>query len=137
MSLAVFTDSTTAHASPAFTCRPTAGSSTKTISVNSCCAWSVMPTTAVSPVTRTHSWVLSYLRSEGTWIINGSNFSHREAQSAQKGNQFCAPAWKSQVDSRRSGTVAADVRRLRLKSEFRIPNSEIEMSLLTSAATDS
>ena len=43
MSLAVFTDSTTAHASPAFTLRPTAGNSTNTTSVSSCCAWSVMP----------------------------------------------------------------------------------------------
>src|SRR6266513_1349725 len=77
MSLAVFTDSTTAHASPAFTCRPTAGSSTKTTSVSSCCAWSVMPTVAVSPLTRTHSWDLAYLRSEGTLLIIGSNLQRR------------------------------------------------------------
>src|SRR6266513_1444248 len=70
MSLAVFTDSTTAHASPAFTWRPTAGSSTKTTSVSSCCAWSVMPTVAVSPLTRTHSCDLAYFRSEGTLLIN-------------------------------------------------------------------
>src|ERR1700690_3154094 len=70
MSLAVFTDSTTAQASPAFTFRPLSGSSTKTMSVSSCWAWSVMPTVAVSPLTRTHSWDLVYLRSEGTLLIN-------------------------------------------------------------------
>src|SRR5882724_3763282 len=70
MSLAVFTDSTTAQASPAFTVRPASGSSTKTTSVNSLCAWSVMPTVAVSPLTRTHSCDLAYLRSEGMLLIN-------------------------------------------------------------------
>src|ERR1051325_10637237 len=66
MSLAVFTDSTTAHASPALTLRPTAGNSTKTTSVNSCWAWSVIPTVATSPATRTHSWDLAYFKSGGT-----------------------------------------------------------------------
>src|SRR5258708_33394907 len=70
MSLAVFTDSTTAQASPAFTLRPASGSSTNTTSVNSLCAWSVMPTVAVSPLTRTHSCDLAYLRSEGMLLIN-------------------------------------------------------------------
>src|ERR1019366_6178353 len=69
MSLAVLTDSTTAQASPALTLRPTAGSSTNTMSVSSCCAWSVMPTVAVSPLTRTHSWVLAYFKSAGILLI--------------------------------------------------------------------
>src|ERR1700692_3194326 len=70
MSLAVFTDSTTAQASLALTLRPTSGSSTKTTSVNSPCAWSLMPTVAVSPLTRIHSCDLAYLRSEGMLLIN-------------------------------------------------------------------
>src|SRR5215472_1851410 len=70
MSLAVFTDSTTAQASPAFTLRPTSGNSTNTISVNSCCAWSVMPTVAVSPLARTHSCDFVYFKSEGILLIN-------------------------------------------------------------------
>src|SRR6185436_14251948 len=69
MSLAVFTDSTTAQASPAFILRPTAGNSTNTTSVNSCCAWSVMPTVAVSPDTRTHSCDFAYFRSAGTFEL--------------------------------------------------------------------
>src|SRR5258706_11805747 len=70
MSLAVFTDSTTATASPALTFRPTAGNSTNTTSVSSCCAWSVMPTVATSPATRTHSCDFVYFKSEGTLLIN-------------------------------------------------------------------
>src|ERR1039458_7690046 len=69
MSLAVFTDSTTAQESPAFTWRPTSGSSTNTTSVNSCCAWSVMPTVATSPATRTHSCDFAYFKSKGTFAI--------------------------------------------------------------------
>src|ERR1035437_5535850 len=69
MSLAVFTDSTTAQASPALTCRLTWGSSTNTTSVNSCCAWSVMPTVATLPDTRTHSCDFAYFKSEGTLAI--------------------------------------------------------------------
>src|ERR1035437_3166865 len=69
MSLAVFTDSTTAQASPALTFRPTSGNSTNTTSVNSCCAWSVMPTVATLPDTRTHSCVFAYFKSEGTLAI--------------------------------------------------------------------
>src|ERR1017187_5833065 len=69
MSLAVFTDSTTAQASPALIFRPTSGSSTNTTSVNSCCAWSVMPTVATLPETRTHSCVFAYFKSEGTLAI--------------------------------------------------------------------
>src|ERR1039458_1334221 len=69
MSFAVFTDSTTAQASPALTCRPTSGSSTNTTSVNSCCAWSVMPTVATLSVTRTHSCVFAYFKSKGTLAI--------------------------------------------------------------------
>src|ERR1039458_2147313 len=69
MSLAVFTDSTTAQASPALTCRPTSGSSTNTTSVNSCCAWSVMPTVATLPDTRTHSCVFAYFKSKGMLAI--------------------------------------------------------------------
>src|SRR5258706_6340310 len=65
MSLAVLTDSTTAQASPALTLRPTAGSSTKTTSVSSCCAWSVMPMVAPSPATRTHSCDFAYFKSDG------------------------------------------------------------------------
>src|ERR1017187_7336475 len=70
MSLAVFTDSTTAQASPALTCRPTSGSSTNTTSVNSCCAWSVMPTVATLPATRTHSCDFAYFKSEGMFSIS-------------------------------------------------------------------
>src|SRR6185503_5411585 len=66
MSLAVLTDSTTAQESPAFNSRFTCGSSTKTMSVSSCCAWSVMPTVAVSPLTRTHSCDFAYFKSGGT-----------------------------------------------------------------------
>src|ERR1700751_3914226 len=65
MSLAVFTDSTTAQASPALTLRPTSGSSTKTTAVSSCCAWSVMPIVATPPESRTHSWDFAYFRSAG------------------------------------------------------------------------
>src|SRR5438105_2793085 len=84
MSLAVFTDSTTAQASPAFTLRPIAGSSTKTTSVNSCCAWSVMPTLAVSPATRTHSWDLAYFKSGGIWELIPFGFHNKEAQAQRK-----------------------------------------------------
>src|SRR5664279_4537376 len=70
MSLAVLTDSTTAQASPALICRPTAGNSTNTTSVNSCCAWSVMPTVATLPDTRTHSCVFAYFKSEGMLAIS-------------------------------------------------------------------
>src|ERR1035437_479057 len=70
ISLAVLTDSTTAQASPALTCRPTAGNSTNTTSVNSCCAWSVMPTVATLPETRTHSCVFAYFKSEGMFSIS-------------------------------------------------------------------
>src|SRR5215467_6384280 len=69
MSLAVFTDSTTAQASPAFTFRPTAGNSTKTTSVNSCWAWSVMPIVANPSLTRTHSCDFAYFKSEGMFDI--------------------------------------------------------------------
>src|ERR1044071_4290298 len=69
MSLAVFTDSTTAHESPAFNSRSNCGSSTKTMSVSSCCAWSVMPTVAVSPETRTHSCDFAYFKSKGTFEL--------------------------------------------------------------------
>src|SRR5512138_3532927 len=75
MSLAVFTDSTTAQVSPAFSWRPTVGSSTNTTSVSSCCAWSVMPTVATSPARRTHSWDLAYLRSAGTCVLMGNQLS--------------------------------------------------------------
>jgi hypothetical protein len=44
MSDAVFTDSTTAIASPAATWRPTSGSSTNTTSPSWSCAKSLMPT---------------------------------------------------------------------------------------------
>src|SRR4051812_10294403 len=71
MSLAVFTDSTTAQASPALNIFPTGGNSTKTTSVSSCWAWSVMPMVAMSPLTRTHSWVLAYLRSAGMFDMAG------------------------------------------------------------------
>src|ERR1043166_8233638 len=66
MSLAVLTDSTTAHASPALILRPTSGNSTKTTSVSSCWAWSVIPIVATSPATRTHSCDFAYFKSEGT-----------------------------------------------------------------------
>src|ERR1035437_1074126 len=69
MSFAVFTDSTTAQASPVLTCRPTSGNSTNTTSVNSCCAWSVMPTVATLPDTRTHSCVFAYFKSKGILAI--------------------------------------------------------------------
>src|SRR6266852_4487738 len=69
MSLAVLTDSTTAQASPAVTFFPTSGSSTKTISVSSCWAWSVMPTVAISPEMRTHSCDFAYFKSVGIFDI--------------------------------------------------------------------
>jgi len=53
MSLAVFTDSTTASFA-SLHLRPASGSSTEHDVVNSLCAWSLMPTVAVSPLTRTH-----------------------------------------------------------------------------------
>src|SRR5438552_14030273 len=69
MSLAVLTDSTTAQASPALSCFPGWGNSTNTISVSSCCAWSVMPTVASVPDTRTHSWDVAYFKSEGMFAM--------------------------------------------------------------------
>ena len=60
---------TTAQASPAFTLRPMAGNSTKTTSVNSCWAWSVMPMVATSPARRTHSWDFAYFRSAGMFEL--------------------------------------------------------------------
>ena len=45
----------TAATLPAVICAPTFGSSTKTTSLNSDCAWSEMPTVARSLSTRTHS----------------------------------------------------------------------------------
>src|SRR6266571_6949998 len=65
MSLAVLTDSTTAQDSPALNFFPGSGNSTNTTSVSSCCAWSVMPTVASAPDTRTHSCDFAYLRSLG------------------------------------------------------------------------
>src|SRR5262249_34400550 len=43
--------------------------SIKTTSVNSCCAWSVMPMVTMSPAGRTHSCDFAYLRSAGTFAI--------------------------------------------------------------------
>src|SRR6266849_3868890 len=86
MSLAVFTDSTTAQASPAFTRRPGAGSSTKTTSVNSRWAWSVIPTVAVSPARRTHSWVWAYFKSGGTFELI-HDFSENWEISQQSGER--------------------------------------------------
>src|SRR6266436_6143284 len=65
MSLAVLTDSTTAQDSPALNFLPGSGNSTNTTSVSSCCAWSVIPTVASAPDTRTHSCDLAYFRSLG------------------------------------------------------------------------
>src|SRR5712692_457828 len=97
MSLAVFTDSTTAQASPAFTRRPGAGSSTKTTSVNSCWAWSVIPTVAVSPARRTHSWVWAYLRSGGTFelihdFFQDGEISQQSGEPAKEKNSSNHPA---------------------------------------------
>src|SRR6266571_1847826 len=86
MSLAVFTDSTTEHASPALSFRPSAGNSTKTTSVNSCWAWSVIPTVAVSAVRRTHSWVGAYFRSGGTFELI-RDFSENRRSSQQNGER--------------------------------------------------
>src|SRR6266446_3631958 len=86
MSLAVFTDSTTAQAAPAFTRRPGAGSSTKTTSVNSCWAWSVIPTVAVSPARRSHSCVWAYFRSGGTFELIDHFFQDGES-SQQSGER--------------------------------------------------
>ena len=69
MSLAVLTDSTTAHGSPALRMRPTPGSSTNTTSVNSCWAWSLIPTVATPSAMATHSWDLVYNSSEGTFEL--------------------------------------------------------------------
>src|SRR5215831_20132546 len=81
MSLAVFTDSTTAQASPAFTLRPVSGNSTKTTSVNSCWAWSLTPTVAIPPATRAHSCDFAYLKSAGTLLID---FSQKPPQLTPK-----------------------------------------------------
>lgn len=48
---------------------PVVGSSAST---RRTCAWSVMPTYAVSPSTRTHSWSSEYFRSVGT-VDGGSS----------------------------------------------------------------
>src|SRR6266850_2745402 len=69
MSLAVLTDSTTAQDSPALNFLPGSGNSTNTMSVSSCCAWSVMPTVASAPDTRTHSWDFAYFKSAGMLAI--------------------------------------------------------------------
>src|SRR2546429_6212117 len=114
MSLAVFTDSTTAHASPAFTWRPTAGSSTKTTSVSSCCAWSVMPTTPVWPLTRTHSCDLAYLRSEGMLLIVGPNLQ-RQYDNTEISLHPMAPA-RSQGQQVGRVTPGAPQTRIRLPS---------------------
>src|ERR1041384_7114020 len=87
MSLAVLTDSTTAQVSPALTLRPTSGSSTKTTSVNSCCAWSVMPIVATPPAARTHSWDFAYFRSGG--ISDMPSFS----QGAPRGSMSFSINW--------------------------------------------
>src|SRR4051812_4287716 len=89
MSLAVLTDSTTATASPALTLRPTAGTSTNTTSVSSCCAWSVIPTVATSPATRTHSWELAYLRSEGTFELIVIRVFERLVSALQRPETVC------------------------------------------------
>src|SRR5258708_7448682 len=70
MSLAFLVDSTTALASPALSWRLVSGSSTNTMSLSSCCAKSLMPMVATPSATRTHSWDLAYLRSEGMLDIN-------------------------------------------------------------------
>src|SRR5687767_4464139 len=93
MSLAVLTDSTTAHESPVFSFRPTAGNSTNTTSVSSCCAWSVMPMVATSSSTRTHSWDFAYFKSGGIFeLINqpasfptGGTYLHLIFQQHQDG----------------------------------------------------
>src|SRR5258706_3829208 len=68
MSLAAFTDSTTATAFFAAKTTPTFGGSTNTMSVSSACAWSVMPTVPMPFSIRIHSWVSAYLRSSGTFM---------------------------------------------------------------------
>src|SRR6266852_474157 len=63
-----FTDSTVPKLLPACSCAPALGSSTKTISPNDCCAWSVMPTKPVLPAILIHSCSLVYLQSFGIAI---------------------------------------------------------------------
>ena len=71
MSEAAFTLSTTAQASPAATSRLSSGSSTNTTSPNCSCAWSVMPTVAMSP-SSTHPFVflgVAFVRAlGGHWL---------------------------------------------------------------------
>src|SRR3954451_23307856 len=114
MSLAVFTDSTTAQASPAFTWRFAAGNSTNTTSVNSCWAWSVIPIVAMSPLTRTHSCDLAYFKSEGTFDI--LEFSQDLCVSS---NRFSI---KRFGDNYRRGALAAnlDLNRLLGLGELRL-----------------
>ena len=68
MSNAAFTDSTTQHASPCLTLRPTFGGSTKTTSVISFWAWSEMPTVPASPCRSSHSWDFMYINFFGSSI---------------------------------------------------------------------
>src|SRR5471030_44344 len=63
---AALTDSTTAHASPAFKTRPISGTSTNTKSPSALCACSETPISTVpSGAVRTHSWLLAYRKSLG------------------------------------------------------------------------
>jgi hypothetical protein len=74
MSEAAFTDSTTAHSSPALTVRPTAGSSRKTMSPSASWAWSVMPmVTLPSASSRAHSWEAAYFRLSGVFMCISSD----------------------------------------------------------------
>src|SRR5215213_2895182 len=59
--------STVPKESPASKVAPSSGNSTKTTSPSSSWAWSEIPTVAVSPSVRTHSWLLVYCRSWGTF----------------------------------------------------------------------
>ena len=56
----VLTDSTLPKVSPSLISSSTSGNSTKTISPNSFCAYSVIPIVAVLPSILTHSWSLEY-----------------------------------------------------------------------------
>src|SRR6266571_4311473 len=118
MSLAVLTDSTTAQASPALTRRPGTGSSTKTTSVNSCWAWSVIPTVAVSPVRRTHSWVWAYFRSGGTFELI-QDFSENRRSSQQNGERAKEKNSSKRAAARVSPAPALDFAGLKGSQAFR------------------
>src|SRR5690606_29899187 len=115
MSDAVLTDSITATVSPAFTLRPTSGSSTNTTSPSWSCAWSVMPTVTTPPPSwRTHSCDLAYLRSSGVFmllLLHGSYLSVYPSR-------LCHDWWKGGF------TTRAAIGRPRTSTHSLVPSAE-------------